>query len=110
MDRPYEEVFTDAEIGKVIEQAMIYMCACPAQVAASLRTVRELHRYQDRCMQTPDVDKVVHQEIEKAATQAHNLLQDCLLKIMKLEGWDRSTLEMPDGLRALQLRELTDGL
>lgn len=110
MNRQYEEVFTDAEIGKVIEQAMIYMCACPAQVAASLRTVRELHRYQERCMLTPEVDKTVHIEIEKAATQAHNLLQDCLLKIMEIEGWDRKTLEMPEGLRQLQLRELTDGL
>lgn len=110
MNRMYEEVFTDAEIGKVLEQAMIYMCACPAQVAASLRTVRELHRYQERCMQSPKSDRGVHGEIEKAATQAHTLLQDCLLKIIELEGWDRQTLEMPEGLRQQQLQDLTDGL
>jgi uncharacterized protein YcgI (DUF1989 family) len=109
MKQMYEEVFSDAEIGTVLEQAMIYMCACPAQVAATLRTVRELHRYQQRCMASPKADKTVHLEIEKAAAAAHAVLQDCLLKIIDLEGWDRNTLQMPDGLREYQLREINDG-
>jgi hypothetical protein len=33
----YEERFTDAELVSVIEQALIYMCACPAQVAQASR-------------------------------------------------------------------------
>ena len=110
MNQPYVEQFTDAEIGTVLEQAMIYMCACPAQVAATLRTVRELHRYQERCMESPKADKAVHVEIAKAAAAAHTVLQDCLLKIIELEGWDRSTLQMPEGLRECQLRELDEGI
>ena len=33
----YEERFTDAELAKVIEEGMIYMCACPAQMAETIR-------------------------------------------------------------------------
>ncbi len=110
MTDPYEEKFSDAEIGKVLEQAMVYMCACPAQVAATLRTVRELHRYQERCQALSGKNKAVHAEIEMAAAQAHSVLQACLQKIMDIEGWDRSTLQMPEGLRACQLKEITDGL
>jgi hypothetical protein len=109
MQQKYEELFTDAEIGTVIEQAMIYMCACPAQVATTLRTVRELHRYQERCMALPKANKTVHAEIANAAMAAHTVLQECLLKIIELEGWDRKTLQMPAGLREFQLRELEDG-
>jgi len=29
----YVERFTDAELEKIIESGLIYMCACPAQVA-----------------------------------------------------------------------------
>ncbi len=110
MEPAYEELFTDAEIGKVLEQATIYMCACPAQVAATLRTVRELYRYQQRCMESPKADKAIHVEIAKAATLSHVTLQECLLRIIALEGWDRATLEMPAGLRECQLREIADGM
>ena len=103
----YAERFTDVELGTVIEQAMIYMCACPAQVAKSTRSLRELYRYQLRCMAAPDNDNAVHAEIAKSTIEAHSIMQDCLGKIMELEGWDRATLEMPMGLRQRQLREIS---
>jgi hypothetical protein len=102
----YEERFTDAELGKVIEQAMIYMCACPAQVADSLRKLRELYRYQLRCLETPQNDPIVHALIAQSTIQSHAIMQDCLDKVIALEAWDRSTLEMPAGLRKRQLQEI----
>lgn len=102
----YEERFTDAELGVVIEQAMIYMCACPAQVAQSLRNLRDLYRYQMRCMAGPENDSAVHAQIAQSTVQAHAVMQDCLDRVIALEGWDRSTLEMPDGLRQRQLRDM----
>ena len=102
----YEERFTDAELGKVIEQAMIYMCACPAQVADILRKLRELYRYQLRCLETPQNDPAVHALIAQSMIQSHSIMQDCLDKVIALEGWDRSTLEMPAGLRKRQLQEI----
>lgn len=106
----YEERFTDAELGKVIEQAMIYMCACPAQVADNVRKLRELYRYQLRCIASPQNDNAVHAQIAQSTIQSHSIMQDCLDKIIELEAWDRSTLEMPAGLRVRQLQEmLSDG-
>jgi hypothetical protein len=102
----YEERYTDAELGKVIEQAMLFMCACPAQVADSVRKLRELHRYQMRCIGNPDNDKHVHALIAQSTVEAHTVMQDCLDKVIDLECWDRTTLEMPAGLRKRQLQEM----
>ena len=102
----YEELFSDAELGKVIEQSMIYMCACPAQVADSVRKLRELYRYQIRCISNPENDKAVHTEISKSTIAAHSTMQDCLVQIIALEGWDRQRLEMPEGLRKRQMQEM----
>jgi hypothetical protein len=102
----YEERYTDAELAKVVEQSMIYMCACPAQVADSVRKLRELFRYQMRCIANPDNDKLVHTQIAESTIESHSIMQDCLDKIIELEAWDRSTLEMPAGLRKRQLQEM----
>lgn len=102
----YEERFTDSELDKVIEQAMIYMCACPAQVADAMRKLRELYRYQQRCMENPENSIAVHSLIAQSTLQTHSLMQDCLEQVIELEGWDRTTLEMPAGLRKRQMQEM----
>ena len=47
----YVEQFSDAELVQIIEEGLIYMCACPAQVADALRKLRELYRYQMTCLE-----------------------------------------------------------
>jgi hypothetical protein len=109
MDAPhmnYEERFTDAELDKVVEQGMIYMCACPAQVADGLRKLRELLRYQNRCLENPNNDSLVHTTIARSVIHAHETLQQCLDEVIVLEKWDRATLEMPADLRKRQMREI----
>ena len=102
----YEERFTEADLGKVIEQAMIYMCACPAQVSDTIRKLRTLYKYQQRCIETPESSVEVHAVILQSCIQAHTVMQDCLETVIRMEGWDRLTLEMPAGLRKRQLQEL----
>ena len=102
----YEERYTDAELVKVIEQAMIYMCACPAQVADSVRKLRELYRYQAACVEVPENSDSVHALIAQSTIQSHAIMQDCLDQVIAMEAWDRSTLEMPAGLRKRQLQEI----
>jgi len=98
--------FTDDELEQIIEEATIYMCACPAQVAAQLRSLRELYRYQLACESEPANDTVVHQTIAAATLQAHALMEVCMDDILRIEGWDRATLKMPPGLRRKQLDSL----
>jgi hypothetical protein len=102
----YEERFTEAELGTVIEQSLLYMCACPAQVADAVRKLRELYRYQMRCMQDPENSRAVHALIAQSTIQTHAIMQDCLDAVIAQEGWDRVTLEMPVGLRKRQLQEI----
>jgi hypothetical protein len=105
----YEERFTDAELVSVIEQALIYMCACPAQVAQvaqAIRSLRELYRYQLQCVEKPDSDPSVHALIAQTTIQSHALMEDCMEKIIEMEHWDRATLQMPEGLRRRQLKEV----
>jgi hypothetical protein len=106
---PYEERFTDAELGRIIEEAMVYMCACPAQVAEAIRKLRELYRYQQQCLTQPANHATVHNHIAHSAVQAHALLQDCLDQVLELEKWDRATLRMPPNLRQRQMAEMLTG-
>jgi len=91
--------FSDQELEQIVEEATIYMCACPGQVAVQLRALRELHRYQGNCEIEPSNDIEVHRTIAEAAVRAHALMEDCMERVLAIEGWDRSTLKMPEGLR-----------
>ena len=91
--------FSDPELEQIIEEATIYMCACPGQVAVQLRSLRELFRYQGNCTLEPGNVPAVHQTIAAATAAAYALMEDCLDQVLALEGWDRATLKMPEGLR-----------
>jgi hypothetical protein len=100
----YEEKFSDRDLEKIVDEGLIYMCACPAQVAQAIRQLRALFRYQTQCINDPDNASVVHQTIAKSAILAHAQLQDCLDQVLTLEKWDRATLSMPADLRIRQAK------
>lgn len=104
----YEERFSDAELEKIVEEGLIYMCACPAQVAEAIRKIRDLHRYQSYYLNDADNDSEVHQAIAVSSARVHAELQDCMEKILVLEKWDRATLTMPPHLRVRQAKFLQD--
>jgi hypothetical protein len=106
IDLPYEERYSNAELVSIIEQGLIYMCACPAQVAEALLKLRSLLQYQLKCVEDPLNDSEVHRTIAKSTIQSHHILQDCLDDVIALEKWDRATLQMPEGLRKRQMQEL----
>lgn len=98
--------FTNAQIEHVIEQGMIYMCACPSQVAQGISYLRGLYDYQTNCINTEGTDARVHAAIAKAATAAHAILEDCMQEVLDVEQWNSATLDMPANLRKRQLDEL----
>lgn len=104
----FQQRFSDLQLEQIIEEAAIYMCACPGQVAVELRNLRTLFRYQYECEQDPANDKVVHRAIAEAALRAHALMEDCMDKVLEIEGWDRETLRMPEGMRRRRA-DLIDG-
>jgi len=100
----YVERFSDGDLERIIDEATIYMCACPAQAAVAIRQLRGLYRYQLRCLQempatTTAVEAAVHRNIADSAIAAHAELESCLDRVLDLEGWDRTNFRMPDGLR-----------
>ena len=102
----YTERFTDAELVKIIDEGMIYMCACPAQLAEALRKVRQLYRYQVSCMTESRNDLSVHKDIAESSVVAHQHLEECMERVLATEKWDRATLTMPAGLRRRQAQEI----
>lgn len=98
--------FSDQQLEQIINEASIYMCACPGQLAVQLRTLRELHRYQGNCEITSGNNVTTHQIIAAATAQAYALMEDCLEQVLSLEGWDRETLTMPEGLRRKLLESI----
>ncbi|HWU83343.1 MAG TPA: hypothetical protein VN063_07625 [Methylophilaceae bacterium] len=94
-----KEQFQPAQISKVIDQALVYQCACPAQVCRTIFELRELYEYQMNCANDTVNDQRVHNTIAAAAEQAHALMEECLKQILEIEGWDAQDLVMPDALR-----------
>lgn len=91
--------FTPAELSRILEQAAIYDCACPAQICKQLGSLRALFDYQAHCLNLTDTDEKVHQRIALATSIAHAEMERCLEDVLHLEGWNRTTLEMPESLQ-----------
>ncbi len=101
--------FSQAQIESVLEDAAIYMCACPAQVCREILNLRNLYRYQQDCVAGTG-DPHVHGLIAAAVVAAHKGMEDCLAAVMEREGWDPVTLRMPDDLREKRDRLIDDEL
>ena len=99
MEMKLEKRFSDQQLEKILDDATIYVCACPAQVAEQIRQLRRVIRYQQNCDLQFDTDSIVHKTIAKAGLQAMKIMEDCLDEVLDLEGWDRATMTMPEGLR-----------
>lgn len=97
-------MYSDSQLIRIMDQATIYMCACPAQVGDMARKLRYLFAYQQKCLESgsSDINQEVHERIALATREAHRLMETCLQDILRLEGWDLETLEMPAGLRKLR--------
>ena len=91
--------FSDAQLSHIIDQSLIYQCACPAQVAKHIIGLRDLHDYQNNCLNQSDTDKAVHRRIAADAQRAHRALEECLHEVLRLEEWDMQTLTMPASLK-----------
>jgi len=94
-----EMKFSPAELVRILEQAAIYDCACPAQICKELGSLRALYDYQAHCLNLTDTDTQVHERIAAATRIAHVEMEACLETVLALEGWDRQTLEMPSYLQ-----------
>ncbi len=95
MDKRY----SDEQLLRIVDQAMVYQCACPAQVASVMRELRRVEVYQQRCLNLTGTDEAVHQRISEDVRIVHATMEGCLTAVLEMEGWDMETLEMPDNLK-----------
>lgn len=102
------ERFSGSELMKILDEATVYQCACPAQLAQNLLQLRELYKYQKLCRSTRDADYGVHERIMVSVERAHDELESCLFDVLELEGWDLEDLVMPPGLRERRMQALED--
>lgn len=102
-----EQLYSTKQLESVINEATIYICACPAQVAEMVGKLRHLYDYQQNCIarESTDINREVHERIAQATTEAHRIMEACMQDILRIEGWDPATLKMPDNLRELLYRE-----
>lgn len=97
-----QKSFHDKQLTRILDQALIYQCACPAQVCRTLIGLRELFDYQLNCGNRTETDRKVHEAIGLSTAVAHAEMEQCLRRILELEAWDMETLTMPTDLRKLQ--------
>jgi hypothetical protein len=95
-----KERFDAQQVSRILDQSLAYQCACPAQVCRTIFELRELYDYQQHCGNQTDEDQQVHTAIASTTEQAHALMEDCLARVLEIEGWDLATLAMPEKLRA----------
>ncbi|MBL8467798.1 hypothetical protein [Methyloversatilis discipulorum] len=91
--------YSSTQLQLILDEAGIYMCACPAQLAAQMMELRTLHQYQMNCMSEMPEMADSHRTIADAVFRAHALLEEALDRVLDIEGWDKISLKMPDGLR-----------
>ena len=91
--------FSAVQISKIIDQALVYQCACPAQVATTILELRDLYDYQVKCRESTETDRRVHEAIARATLETHAIMERCLDHVLALEGWDRESLVMPAALQ-----------
>lgn len=101
-----ENKFTALQLAIINDQAALYTCACPVHVSMQIANLRKLFDYEKQCMEmeAPPENVVhlqVHQRIAEATKQAHQIMEKCLDEILELEGWDKTKMEMPAGIRNL---------
>lgn len=100
------ERYTAAQISRVLDQALVYQCACPAQVCRTVFELRELYDYQKNCANDTANDRLVHEAIAGATARAHEAMEQCLAQVLQIEGWDPQTLTLPESLRRKVARVL----
>ena len=102
-----EHLYSAKQLELIINEATIYICACPAQVAENVRKLRHLYEYQQNCIarNSSDMNKEVHARIAQATVEAHCVMEACLHDILRAEGWNQETLKMPEELREVLYRE-----
>jgi hypothetical protein len=98
--------FSPEIIASILEQSMIYQCACPAQICKNINAQRALYAYQYNCINRSDTDHAVHKRIADAVTQSHAVMEACLDAVLQLEGWNTSTYEMPEVVKLKMLKQL----
>lgn len=99
-------LFTQEQLNDIMEQGMVRQCACPALLTRLLSDTRYLLAYQAQCLGDADNDERVHEAIAQTTERVSRILEECLVDVLILEGWDPMTLKMPDHLVRLQLDDI----
>lgn len=91
--------YSKSQLMYIREQALLFQCACPAQVSLLLAETMSLYVYQEECLNQTDTDVRVHTAIAQATELAYPIIEQCLTDVLILEGWNMDTLEMPESLK-----------
>lgn len=91
--------FTDEQLATIRDQALVYQCACPAQVSVAIDSIRHMYARQLQCLDVGSTDHAVHARIKQSAEACHAELERCLNEILHMEGWDMQTMRMPADLQ-----------
>ena len=51
-------------------------------------------------------DKLVHGTIALATENAHAIMEECLSRILEIEGWDKNSLAMPEALKKKTVKNI----
>lgn len=105
--------FTQDQLNDIMEQGMVRQCACPALLTRLLSDTRYLHEYQKSCLAGSPADYRVHLAIARVTELVSSILEESLIEVMALEGWEvngTGTITMPQHLIDLQMEAVNCSL
>lgn len=105
--------FTQEQLNEIMEQGLVRQCACPPLLTRLLSDTRYLNEYQKSCLASSPADYRVHAAIAKVTELVSGILEDYLLEVLALEGWEAGAngeVKMPRHLLELQMDAVNCGL
>ena len=96
--------FASDALEDIVKRLADGSCACPADVCAAILAVRKLFGSQFECLLNAHEGllKDSHGVMAYYAGRVHRELEECLDQVMKIEGWNPQTPEMPPEIRRLR--------
>ncbi|WP_374324142.1 hypothetical protein [Azonexus sp.] len=103
--------FSQDQLNRIMDQGVVRLCQCPSLLTRLLSDTRFLHEYQSSCLEESQTEQLVHAAIARATERVSAILEQSLIEVMLLEGWEvdaQGEPKMPARLLELQINAIED--
>lgn len=83
---PAPRRFDAQQLSQIVSLAGSIACECPNHLAELVVSLSAFEQYSSECANRNDSDRELHAHLNQSAGFARAILEDCLIKVMEIEG------------------------